>query len=107
MSTQRSTQYGFCALGNIFAHSLKSLWDFPRALRLRQPLDKLALRRYDILAAKRVITREEFDNPPDEFWRNLAVKAKRWPNRLREAPFWSKKKSLGRGDVPTHEHELQ
>ena len=74
--------------------------------KLRDPLDRLSLRRYDALRAYRVLPYEMFENPPAHRLASFKRWAKGWPNRLREGSFYSKSKNLGRGETPTHEHEL-
>jgi GT2 family glycosyltransferase len=74
--------------------------------RLRDPLDQLSLRRFDALRAYVVLPFAMFDNPPAQKWAEFKGWAKRWPIRLREGSFYSKRANLGRGPFPTHEHEV-
>jgi GT2 family glycosyltransferase len=75
--------------------------------KLRDPLDPLSLRRYDALRAYEVLPYPMFENPPPRKWAVFKRWAGRWPSRLREGSFYSKSKNLGRGQFPTHEHELK
>jgi hypothetical protein len=75
--------------------------------KMRDPLDPINLRRYDALRAYGILPYAMFDNPPPQNWAVLKRWARRWLNRLREGSFYSKSKSLGHGQFPTHEHELK
>ena len=85
-----------CVLG------LKRVW------RLREPLSPLALRRYDALRLRSVLTEAEFADPPTVsaadclgFWR-------RWRNRARDSSFWEGGPS-GRGEsnIARYAHGFQ
>jgi len=86
---------------------LESIIGISEIWKLRDPLDKVQLRRYDYLRAYGVLPYDLFEDPPSMRFTYLIRWAKRWPNRLREGSFYSKKSNLGYGEYPTHEHELE
>jgi glycosyltransferase involved in cell wall biosynthesis len=94
--------------GRLFLEALvETIAGFTQVWKLRNPLDRLSLRRYDALRAYGVLPYALFENPTAHKWTTVRRWANLWSNRLREGSFYSKKKNLGRGQFPTHEHELE
>ncbi len=80
----------------------------PRALRLREPMSDLALRRYDALRFRGVYTAEEFADPPAIGWADIRGWLKRWRNRPRQRSVWDRRPG-DRGECETVKfvHEYQ
>jgi GT2 family glycosyltransferase len=79
-----------------------------RALQLREPLDAIAIRRYDAIRLHPFLTEQEFAQPKDGSWRDLAIWWRRWRNRARDKNIWDKAPG-GKGTSYTvgyaHEHK--
>lgn len=88
----------------------EALWEFTAGLRmvlrLRQPLNRVALRRYDAMRSYGLLPYDLFEQPPADRLKTFKRWAARWPKRLRDGSFFSKKRNLGQGEFATHEHEL-
>lgn len=80
----------------------------PRAIRLREPMSNVALRRYDALRFRDVRTWEEFENPApvslSELWRWFRT---RWRNRPRQRSFWDRRPGdVGASEIVSFAHEF-
>jgi GT2 family glycosyltransferase len=80
----------------------------PRALRLRQPMSDLTMRRYDALRFRQVKTLEEFVNPSPltavEFWRWFLM---HWRKRPRPRSFWDRRPGdVGKSEIVSFAHEF-
>lgn len=82
----------------------------PQALRLRRPLDNVALRRYDAIRSHHCIEPSVFQSPPKTGLRDLAAWFSRWRNRARDRNQWDKRAG-GTGSSYTvgysHEHKVE
>jgi GT2 family glycosyltransferase len=83
------------------------LGGFPRAVRLRDPMSNLVLRRYDAMRFGVLHTQAEYDNPPAlrsrDFWKWFHA----WMNRPRQRSFWDGRAGdAGISDTVRFEHEL-
>ena len=87
---------------------IQFFWGLPRALRLRDPMSTPALRRYDALRFREVVSREELEAPAPvsagELWRWFLA---RWRNRPRQRSFWDRRPGdIGTSDTVRFAHEF-
>jgi GT2 family glycosyltransferase len=82
----------------------------PRAVRLRDPMSSLVLRRYDAMRFGVLETEEAFKDPPKVRIRDLAVWYRAWLNRPRQRSFWDRRPG-DTGTSPTvkyaHEYKVR
>jgi GT2 family glycosyltransferase len=76
-----------------------------RAWRLRSPFSPVALRRYDALRLRSVLTESEFDNPPTWSMSDFRGWWLCWHNRARNASLWEGKGDKGSSNIVRYAHE--
>jgi GT2 family glycosyltransferase len=80
--------------------------DLPRVLSLRTPLSPTALRRYDALRFRPVLTPGEFEDPPVLTRAALFDYLKRWRNRARNRSVWNQANTdVGKSYTVAYAHE--
>jgi GT2 family glycosyltransferase len=77
-----------------------------RAWRLRSVFSPVALRRYDALRLRSVLTESEFDNPPAKSLGDFSGWWSRWRNRARNASRWEDKTDMGSSSIVRYAHEF-
>lgn len=76
------------------------------AWRHRKPLPPLALRRFDALRIRGVLTEEELENPPAVRLADLLNWWSRWKNRARDASRWQRQTTTGSSGIARFAHEF-
>jgi GT2 family glycosyltransferase len=78
----------------------------PRALKLRDPLSSLAMRRYDAARLLSALTDDNFDDPPRLRPAHVLRWFANWRNRPRQRSFWDRRESdLGECATVAFAHE--
>lgn len=84
------------------------LGGLPRAVRLREPMSDLALRRYDAMRFGVLRTEEEYNNPPRLGVRDFAHWLRAWWNRPRQRSFWDRRAGdIGTSPTVKYAHEYR
>ncbi len=85
----------------------RSLCGLKRAWRLRRPLSPLALRRYDALRFRGILSEDAFTDPPAIGWQDIRAWSSRWRNRARDASIWETGgKTKGSSNIARYAHEV-
>jgi GT2 family glycosyltransferase len=78
----------------------------PRAVRLRDPMSDLVLRRYDAMRFGVVRTEEEYNDPPKVGVRDLVRWFHAWWKRPRQRSFWDRRAGdIGQSATVKYAHE--
>jgi GT2 family glycosyltransferase len=80
----------------------------PRAMRLREPMDKLTLARYDALRFREIRTEQEWLHPPACGFASLfAWFQTQWLHRARQRSFWDRRAGdVGKSTSVSFAHEF-
>jgi GT2 family glycosyltransferase len=70
---------------------MQFLGGIPRALRLRDPMSNIVLRRYDAMRFGVLKTEEEYNNPPQLGLKDFTIWFRNWLNRPRQRSFWDRR----------------
>lgn len=78
----------------------------PRALHMRQPLSRVALRRLDAARLLLALTDENYDAPPRMGFSNLKRWFSAWRRRPRQRSFWDRRRGdIGECETVSFAHE--